>query len=148
MKTRAFPIPREWNPFQDIERELGRFFESLEPVQSVRVPRLFPPVNLYENGPEYILTAEVPGMEPDSLDLSLVGETLTLRGERRGPRGSARRAIAARNARSASGRARSPCPTAWTAPRCPRHYAHGILTVTLPKTEEAKPRQIAVTTTP
>src|SRR5262249_61745028 len=75
------------DPFHELQREVGRLFETLEPIQTWRLARQFPPINLYDAGDRYVLTAPVPGMSPEELDLSITGETLTVRGERKRPRG-------------------------------------------------------------
>ena len=41
---------RRWDPFREFQREVGRFFETFEPLQNWRVPRPFPAVNLYDSG--------------------------------------------------------------------------------------------------
>src|SRR5437868_6130679 len=76
-----------WDPFRELHREMGRFFESFEPLQNWRVPRPFPAINLYDTDDRYVLTAELPGMASEDLDLTITGETLTLRGERKRPEG-------------------------------------------------------------
>src|SRR4051794_16092679 len=73
---------RRWDPFRDFQREMGRLFENLEPL-TWRLTRPFPVVNLYDAGDHYILTAPLPGMNPEELDLSITGETLTLKGDRK-----------------------------------------------------------------
>ena len=80
---------RRLDPFQEIQREMGRLFESFEPLpmQTWRLARQFPAVNLYDSGDHYVLTIPASGMNPEDLDLSITGETLTLRGERKRPEG-------------------------------------------------------------
>src|SRR4051794_4338646 len=78
---------RRWDPFRDIQREVGRLFETFEPIQAWRLARQFPAVNVYDAGDHYVLTVPAPGMVPEDLDLSITGETLTLRGERKRPEG-------------------------------------------------------------
>src|SRR5437763_10188786 len=80
---------RRWDPFRDLQREVGRIIESFEPLQSWRIHRHFPALNLYDAGDRYIVTAELPGLAPEQIDLSITGEMLTLRGERKRPEGTA-----------------------------------------------------------
>ena len=139
---------RRWDPFREFQREVGRFFEAFEPLQNWRVPRPFPAINLYDSGDQYVLTAELPGMTPEQLDLSITGETLTLRGERSRPEGipdeSYRRQerLFGRWARTVT------LPERVDGGKVSAGFAHGILTVSLPKSEEARARQIAVTPQP
>ena len=52
-------------------------FETLEPLHPWRLTRQFPPVNLYDAGERYVLTAQLPGMSLEDLDLTITGEDLT-----------------------------------------------------------------------
>jgi len=78
---------RRWDPFRDLQREMGRLFETFEPFQPWLVTRQFPAINLYDASDRYVLTAQLPGVTSEDLDLSITGETLTLRGERKRPEG-------------------------------------------------------------
>ncbi len=119
---------RRWDPFRDFQREVGRLFESLEPLHW-RVVRQFPAINLYDAGNHYVLTAQLPGVAPEDLDLSITGETLTLRGERKRPRGSPKRVIGGRNGRSRWTRIVT-LPDRVDGSQVAASFAHGILTVT------------------
>lgn len=140
-----FSIPRNWDPFRDIQREVGRLLESFEPVPSWRSQRPFPAINLYDDGDRYILTAELPGSEPSSLDLSLTGESLTLRGERTRPEGVAEENYRRQERRFGHWSRSVTLPDRVDGSNVAAEFADGVLTVTLPKAEEAKPRQIVVT---
>jgi len=130
-----------------LQREVGRLFESLEPWHSFRSPRHFPAINLYDSGDRYILTAELPGLTPEDLDLAITGETLTLRGERKRPEGIADENYR-RQERPFGHWARTvTLPERVDGAQVTAGVAHGILTVSLPKSEEAKPRHIPVMAT-
>jgi HSP20 family protein len=143
----SWPGPRRWDPFRDLQREVGRLLQTLEPIPSWRSPRPFPAINLYDAGDRYILTADLPGMAPDELDLSLTGETLTLRGERRRPEGvndeSYRRQERPFGRWSRSVTLPERIDAAGVSAQC----SQGVLVVHLPKSEDVKPRQIPVTST-
>ena len=79
----GFQFTRRYDPFRDLPRDVGRLLESFEPLQNWRVPRPFPPINVYDAQDRFVVRAELPGVAPEELDLSITGETLTLRGERR-----------------------------------------------------------------
>jgi HSP20 family protein len=137
---------RRWDPFRDFQREVGRLFETFEPLQPWRAARPFPAVNLYDAKERYILTAELPGMAPEDLDLSITGETLTLRGERRRPEGVADESYRRQERQFGRWSRSVTLPERVDGTKVAAQFAHGILTVTLPKAEEARPRQIVVTT--
>ena len=139
---------RRWDPIRDFERQVGRLFQTLQNPSAWTVARPYPTLNLYEMERAFVLTAEVPGMDAGSLDLSLTGDTLTLRGERKRPEGVVEESYR-RQERPFGKWARSvTLPGAVDGENVAAQYAHGILTVTLPKAEDVRPRQIAVSTLP
>jgi HSP20 family protein len=140
----GFHVPRRWDPLREIQREVGRFLETLEPLQGFRLPRPFPAINLYDATDRYVLTAELPGMVPGELDLSISGETIVLRGERRRPE-----AVSDENYRRQErqfGRwSRSlTLPQRVDGTNVAATMTAGVLTVVLPKAEDARPHQIPV----
>ncbi len=135
-----------WDPFEELQREVGRLFQSLGPLPSPRSVRLFPLVNLYAAEDEYILAAQLPGLAPEEVELTVTHETLTLRGERKRTEGvtddSYRRQerVMGRWTRTVT------LPDRIDESRVSAHFANGVLTVLLPRAEGAKPRHIAVST--
>ena len=79
----GLPWQRRWDPFRELQREVGRLFESLEPFDAARQTHNYPPLNLYDAGDRYLLSVQLPGMTPSDIDLTITGETLTMRGERK-----------------------------------------------------------------
>jgi len=70
-----------WDPWKELERlqdEVSRAFGS-----RVGPGRDFPPVNVWSGDDAVVVTAEVPGIDPADLDISVVNDTLTIRGERK-----------------------------------------------------------------
>ena len=76
-----------WDPFRELQREMGRLFEGLDPFQLPRHVRQYPPINVYDAGEGYVLSAQLPGGAPEDVELTITGETLTMRGERKRPEG-------------------------------------------------------------
>lgn len=138
---------RRWDPFGEFQREVGRLFETLQAPRAWRA-RAYPPLNLYETEDAYVVTADAPGMEPSTLDLALTGETLTIRGERRRPEAVAEESYRRQERPFGRWSRTLTLPGHIDGAKVAAHYANGVLTVTLPKAEEARPRQIAVTTAP
>lgn len=71
------------NPFDDIERMFDRMSSQLEPLED----DLFKgsvAVDIEDRGDEYVVTADLPGFEPDDIDVELAGETLTISAEHAG----------------------------------------------------------------
>ena len=85
MLTRTYyPVSyrsRAWNPFaelQQIQDEMERLW-SRTPSAAVD----YPPINIWSNEEEVVVQAELPGYNPDEMDISVVQNTLTVRGERK-----------------------------------------------------------------
>lgn len=137
---------RPWDPFRELQREVGRLFGSLEPLPAWRVARQFPPVNLYDAGDRYVLTAALPGMGPEDLDLSITGETLTLRGERKRSEGVSDESYRRQERPFGRWTRTVTLPDRVESTQVSASYTQGVLTVALPKAESARPRQINVAT--
>jgi HSP20 family protein len=71
-----------WDPLRLLGEEMGRMFEHLG-MSSLHSARPFPTLNVYERGHRYLILAEIPGTDPESIDLCVSGDTVTIRGERR-----------------------------------------------------------------
>ena len=136
---------RRWDPFRDLQREVGRLFESLEPSDHWRVARGVPPINLVDAGEDYVLTSLIPGISPDEVDLSITGETLTIRGERKRAEGLTDESFRRQERHFGRWTRTITLPDRVDSSKVTATFADGVLTVTLPKAEEARPRQINVT---
>jgi HSP20 family protein len=135
---------RRWDPFRDLQREMGRLFETLEPLQPWRLTRQTPPINLYDAGDRYVLSAQMPGMNLEDLDLTITGETLTMRGERKRPDGVSDESYRRQERQFGRWTRTVSLPDRVDSSQVSAGFAQGILTITLPKAESAKPRHISV----
>jgi HSP20 family protein len=135
---------RRWDPFREFQREVGRLFESLEPLQTWRLTRQYPAINLYDAGDRYILTVPAAGMSPEELDLSITGDTLTLRGERKRAEGVSDESYRRQERPFGRWTRTVTLPDQVESGQVSAAYAQGVLTVTLPKAESVKPRHITV----
>jgi len=104
-----------------------------------------PPVDIYETAEqEVVLKAELAGLKRDAIDLTVENNTLTIRGQRQADEGTAD-AQFHRSERVFGAFSRSfTLPNTVDATRVKAEYRDGVLTVRLPRREEARPRQIAV----
>ena len=133
-----------WDQICELQREVGRFFDSIDAFQPLRNVRQYPPLNIYDAGDGYILSAQLPGVAAEEVELTITGETLTMRGERKRPEGvkddSYRRQerLVGRWSRTIT------LPDRVDSSQVSASFTNGILTVHLPKAENAKPRHIAV----
>lgn len=101
-----------------------------------------PALDLYQSNDNVVAVVELPGMRKEDIDISLHDGTLTISGERKGEVADQK---AERSERYVGKFRRSiTLPTRVDASKVNATYKDGILTVTLPKAEEAKPKQIQV----
>lgn len=140
-----------WSPFRHLSMlrdEIDRLFDSpLNALTSNSQQFLngwLPTVDLFEDRDHLVIKAELPGMKKEDIDISLHGDVLTLSGERKEEE-TFDKAETYRAERFLGRFQRTlTLPVAVDASKVQASYKDGILTVTLPKAEEAKPKQIQV----
>jgi len=138
-----------WDPFADLgtlRERVNRLFEETLSRAGIREPAeartWSPPVDIHETDGEIVVRADVPGVDREQIDIELTGGALTIKGERKfddeqknyvrveRPHGTFQRSftigvpIDQANVKAA--------------------YRDGVLEVTLPKAEEARPKQVRV----
>jgi HSP20 family protein len=132
-------------PFGALRREMDRLFSGFE--NSWNVPnRDQTPVQLDDRGDNLVLSVEVPGMNEKDIDLSITGDSVVLRGQRvvTPPQGYS---CHLRERADYSFHRAYRLPVRINAEKADASLKNGILTVTLPKADEVKPRAIAVKST-
>jgi len=139
-----WPALNRWGNLRD---ELDSFFDMPFWSGFGRSGQLFtgwsPALDLYESGDHLVALVEVPGMRKEDIDISLQDGTLTICGERK--QESTNGETAQRTERYVGTFRRSiTLPRRVDAGKVSATYENGILKVTLPKAEEAKPKQIQV----
>lgn len=134
-----------WSGLLDeFRREMNpEFRSSVAPFQGTR--GVYPPVNLFETEEGYVLTAELPGVAPESVDVSIEGSTVTLSGERKIEYGAGDgTAVHRRERQSGTFRRGFDLPTEIDVDSAKATHKNGVLTLNLPKSAASKPRQIAI----
>jgi len=133
-----------WAPYGDLRREIDRLFDAFTGGNggAARV-RAFPAVNLWEEGNDFYLEAELPGVARDDLDISAAGTELTLRG-RRNPRRGEELTYHRQERGSGEFTRVLTLPTEVDAEKIEATLKDGVLTLTLPKAEAARARKIKV----
>jgi HSP20 family protein len=132
-----------------LRREIDRLFE--EPFGFLAPSTSFfegwtPAVDIYEDKDKFTVRAELPGMKKEDISVSLDGDTLTISGERKQEE-EKKEGEEYRTERFFGRFQRSiTLPAPVQTDKIEASYKDGILTITLPKAEEAKPKQIAVKT--
>jgi HSP20 family protein len=123
-----------WDPFRDMPvlRRVTR-----------PGPAPYPPLELVDKDDKVVFTAIIPGVKRDEVELSVLGDTLTIAGEKKLPETQDANYI--RHERPhGTFRRLVDMPYSIDQSKITASYKDGILTITLPKAEEAKPRQIKV----
>ena len=130
-----------YRPFNELSRMI--LGEVAHPwFHENRFRNASPRLNLYEDGDRFVLEAAVPGISPDSLKIKVEDNTLTIEGDRPAPEGMDKVLQAERSFGSFARKIRLSEHVNREAIQA--EYENGILTVMLPKAEQAKPRQIEV----
>jgi len=137
-------------PFDELDRlrhEVDRLFENVSVGSEPLFSRAFPAVNVTEDADNYYVRAEIPGVKPEDVEISVVEGRLLIKGERKvDPAGQG--ANYYRRERDAGVFSRTiGLPARVHSEKVGASVKNGVLLVSLPKSEEAKPRKIAVKTT-
>jgi HSP20 family protein len=102
------------------------------------------PLDVSENENEYVIKASMPGVKPEDVKVSVHGETLTIRGETKAQEEKKGETWHLRERRFGSYHRSVTLPAPVDASRAEARSDHGVLTLTLPKAEQAQPKQIKV----
>jgi HSP20 family protein len=152
----AAPAPREeaWMPFDALRREVDRLFEDIRPM-GWRLPfgrpsafemawprneafRIAPAMDLAERNGGYEITAELPGMDENSIEVKLSNGYLTIRGEKKEESELEGKSYHLSERRYGSFQRTFRVPADVDAEKIEASFANGVLTVTLPKSAEAR----------
>jgi len=136
---------QNWGPFQDLEREVDRLLEGIRlPFHSQRIERHFPPCNLYELATEFLLIAEIAGIQPEELDVTIASGVLTIKGNRTGSSPVPDERYRRRERFRGTWERSFTLPERVEEDRISAEYVDGILKIHLPKPPAERPRQIPV----
>ena len=125
------------SPWSGLETEIDRLFETALGDFSGTADTRFA-VDLYEDKDNTYVRAELPGVNRNDINVEMVEDYLTITAARKTPAAEGKTEESFSFSRSVS------IPEAVQADRVAAAYEHGVLTVTLPKREEAKPKKITV----
>ena len=107
---------------------------------------VFPLMNITEDKDNFFVRAELPGLTAEDLDISVTGDTLTIAGERKLPAEDEKAKYHRREREAGRFNRIITLPAQVDTGKVEAHSKDGLLTVTLPKAEAVKPKQIAVKT--
>ncbi len=144
---------RPWDEFREMERRLDEM--TRHPLMTLRHPLAWwrvpteelawmPALEMYEKGDKFVVRAELPGMKKEEIDISVLGDTLIIKGERKAESevkdedyyrcemcyGKFSRAVT--------------LPSTVQAGKVEASYDNGVLEIALPKAAEARPKKVEV----
>jgi HSP20 family protein len=135
-----------WSPFEELrglQREMNRLFDGYD---SGTAMSRFPALNVWGNADSVVVTAELPGLEIEDLELNVVNNQLTIKGERKGDK-PAEDAVCHRSERDTGRFVRTVrLPFAVENDKVTAKYENGVLTVVMPRHEATKPKRIEIKT--
>ncbi len=139
-----------WDPFRDlmsIQNELNRLFGRTyggEGGETVRGVAWAPPLDVYETGDRFVINVELPGVAPDQVDISVEDSTLMITGERRFYEGVAEDSFHRVERRFGTFGRTLTLPSNANLEGIEASFDAGILTIDVPKVEEAKPKKVQI----
>ena len=129
-----------FDPFRDLDRLAERMLSTATDMsQTVKAM----PLDVYRSGDHYVLHCDLPGADPGSIDVSVDGRTLTIRAQR-SPRGEDVEWLTQERPSGTFVRQLT-LGNGLDLDRIEATYTDGVLTLSLPVAEQAKPRKVAVT---
>jgi HSP20 family protein len=142
----APPATERWTPFENLRSEIDRVFNAFTPGYFdrtfARFPTAFtrgiPAVDFVETDKAYELTAELPGIEAQDLDVTLANGVLTIKGEKQESKEQTEKEYYLSERRYGAFQRSFQLPDGADAARVDASFANGILKVVLPKTPGAQ----------
>jgi HSP20 family protein len=127
-----------FDPFREVDRLTEQFDQLFRRSSTSTVP-----MDAVRHGSQVFVSFDLPGVDPESIDLSVERDVLTVTAERKFEVGEDDQVIAHERPQGTFAR-RVLLGESLDTSRIQASYDHGVLTVTLPVAEEAKPRKITV----
>ena len=138
-----------WEPMREmmtLREAMDRLFDDAftRPLNLRDGGSSAPAIDMFQTDDEVVVRAALPGFKADEVQINVTGDVLTLRGERKQEEEKKERAWHIREHRWGSFERSISLPTEVTADRAVADFENGVLTISLPKAEEVKPRTITV----
>lgn len=148
--VRFRPFSQTLDPFRDvtdIQTEMNRLFDSFfgRPGQVGGAERVWAPaVDMYETKDDLVVAADLPGLNEKDIHVSITGDMLTIKGERQWKQEINQESLYRTERWSGKFERTLPLPIPVQSGTVRASYRDGVLTVTLPKAEEIKPKEIKI----
>ena len=141
---------QRWDPIREVTSlrdAMGRLFQESVVLPSAGATAVGAGrfgMDLAETENAFVVSAELPGVKPEDVQVTVQGATLTIRGQSTAEEEQKDKHWHVRERRAGAFHRSVTLPTPVNADQAQAQFEHGILTLTLPKAEEAKPKQIRV----
>lgn len=138
-----------WEPAREImtlREAMDRLFDDAftRPLTFIRDGWSAPAIDVYQTDDEVVVKAALPGIKADEVQINVTGDVLTIKGEVKQEDEKKERSWHIREQRYGSFERSVALPTDVIADKAKADFENGILTITLPKAEDVKPRTITV----
>jgi len=136
-----------WREFERIQGEMARVQRDMQQRlagSGAPVDVEFPLVNMWRNDSDVIMTAEVPGVDPKDIDISVIEKTVTIKGVRKPEENVPQEACHRSERRYGTFSRTLELPFKVNADKVEAKFSKGVLYVTLPRVEEDKPKKISI----
>ena len=145
-KPYGFYSTSPWREIEQMQRDMDRLFNRMTRFDRPAIAPEFPAINIWANEEGLVVTAELPGVNTDDIDISVVNETLTLSGIRQPDTLEEGDKYHRRERRHGKFSRTFQLPFAIEADNVEAVFENGVLHVSLPRAEAEKPKKIAVKT--
>lgn len=140
---RTFRTPSFWREMDRLQRDMNRLFTQHSPSR-LRTAPAYPAINIWANEDSQFVSAEMPGVHVDDIDISVNGDTLTISGER-GSDDVPENAHFHRKERGFGKFSRTiQLPFVVDAEKVEASFKDGVLIITLPQIEAEKTKKISI----
>lgn len=149
---------RRWTPFESLttfHRDFDRMFDQFERLFAGRdwwpwpeiAERFVPALEAYVEGGEFHVRAEVPGVDPKTIEVSLLGNTLTIKGERKSSKEKKEEGFYLREMAYGSFERTVTVPEGAETEKIKARYDDGVLHITVPVKEAFAPKKVQIEVT-
>ncbi len=136
-----------WDPFREMTQVQSQLNRLVDQVWGGRQESWLPAVDVFDKNDAVVLKAELPGMDPDDIQIEVDDNVLTIKGERKFEEEVEEERYYRVERRFGSFQRSLALPQGVQADKIQANYEDGILTITVPKAEEQKPKRIEVKAT-
>ncbi len=140
-----------WEPFRELvslRQAMDRLFEEsfVRPSRFLRLlgEEVHPAIDMHQTANEVVIRAALPGVKPEDVEINITGDTLTIKGETKAETEVKREDYLCQECRYGAFSRYITLPSALKTEKAEASFEDGVLTLTIPRAEEAKPKTIKV----